>query len=157
MEIRAKGIEHPITIYEALGIGGKYKLSLPEIVDTLVALAKEIPMRYEVLESNQVKGKILRGSLIKISRKAALARLEVPVANLSNLKMRLIGSEGIEIPGTLYAKVLDVVPGSDNGFSIRFTSVSPEIETLFRVLLSPGQEPDPNPNGMETSRAEGRT
>jgi adenylate cyclase len=139
MEIRAKGIEHPITIYEALGIGGKYKLLLPEIVDTLVALAKEIPMRYEVLESNQVKGKILRGSLIKISRKAALARLEVPVANLSNLKMRLIGSEGIEIPGTLYAKVLDVVPGSDNGFSIRFTSVSPEIETLFRVLLSPGQ------------------
>jgi adenylate cyclase len=37
MEIRAKGIEHPITIYEALGIGGKYKLLLPEIVDTLVA------------------------------------------------------------------------------------------------------------------------
>ncbi|MGH6804009.1 MAG: PAS domain-containing protein, partial [Methyloceanibacter sp.] len=91
MEIKAKGIEHPITLYEALGIGGPYKLLLPETVETLVPLAKEIPLRYEVLEASQVSGKMSEGGLTKVSCKAAEARLETPVPTLSNLKMRLIG------------------------------------------------------------------
>jgi hypothetical protein len=71
-----------------------------------------------------------------VSCKGAEARLETPVPNLSNLKMRLIGSGGKEIPGTLYGKVLGAVPGSKADFSIRFTSVSPEIETLLRGLTA---------------------
>ena len=136
IEIKAKGIEHPITLYEALGIGGPYKLLLPEIIEMLVPLDKEIPLRYEVLESNQVKGKMSEGSLTKVSRKAAEARLDTSVANLSNLKMRLIGSGGQEIPGTLYAKVMGTAPGNGAGVCIRFTSVPPEIETLLRGLTS---------------------
>jgi hypothetical protein len=50
--------------------------------------------------------------------------------------MRLIGSGGKEIPGTLYGKVTGALPGSSTGFSIRFTSVSPEIETLLRGLTA---------------------
>ena len=50
--------------------------------------------------------------------------------------MQLIGSGGKEIPGTLYRKVLGAVPGSTAGFSSRFTSVSPEIETLLRGLTA---------------------
>jgi adenylate cyclase len=142
MEIMAKGIDYPINIYEVLGIGGKHKLLLPDIVETLTPLADEIPLRYEVLESNQVKGKMSEGSLIKVSRKAAEVRLEATVANLSNLKMRLIGSKGQEVPGTLYAKVLGAVPGSDNNFSIRFTSVSPEIERFFASYFR--RQRDPN-------------
>ena len=93
-------------------------------------------MRYEVLEANQASGKIAKGGLTKVSRKGAEARLEAPVPNLSNLKMRLIGSGGKEIPGTLYGKVTGAVPGSSSGFAIRFTSVSPEIETLLRGLTA---------------------
>lgn len=136
MEIKAKGIEHPIALYEALGIGGPYKLLLPETVETLVPLDEEIPLRYEVLEASQLSGKMSEGGLTKVSCKGAEARLETPVPTLSNLKMRLIGSGGKEIPGTLYGKVLGAVPGSSTGFSIRFTSVSPEIETLLRGLTA---------------------
>ena len=32
--------------------------------------------------------------------------------------------------------MLDAVPGSSTGFSIRFTSVSPEIETFLRHLIA---------------------
>jgi PAS domain S-box-containing protein len=143
MEIRAKGIEHPITLYEALGIGGSHKLLLPETTETLVALAKEIPLQYEVLEANQANRAMAKGGLTKVSRKGAEARLEAPVPSLSNLKMRLMGTGGQEIPGTLYAKVLGAIPGSSTGFSIRFTSVPPEIETLLRGLtasLAPSDE-----------------
>jgi PAS domain S-box-containing protein len=143
MEIKAKGIDQPITLYEALGIGGSHKLLLPETMETLVPLASEIPLQYEVLEASHESGKMSQGGLTKVSCKAAEARLETPVPNLSNLKMRLIGSGGKTMPGTLYAKVLGAVPGSSTGFSIRFTSVSPEIETLLARLtasVAPAEE-----------------
>jgi adenylate cyclase len=136
MEIKAKGIEHPITLYEALGIGGSYKLLLAENVERLVPLKEEIPLTYEMLDSSQVSGKMSKGGLTKVSCKAAEARLETPVPDLSNLKMRLIDREGKEIPGTLYGKVLGAAHGSSARFSIRFTSVSPEIETLLASLTA---------------------
>lgn len=135
-EVKAKGIEHPITLFEVLGIGGKHKLLLTEAAETLIPLADEIPLRYEVLESNQARGKLAKGGLTKVSRKAAEVRLETPVANLSNLKLHLIGSGGQDIPGALYGKVMGAVPGSNIRFFVRFTSVSPEIETLLRGLTA---------------------
>jgi hypothetical protein len=33
MEVKAKGIEHPVIVSEVLGIGGQQKLFLPEAAD----------------------------------------------------------------------------------------------------------------------------
>jgi adenylate cyclase len=134
IEVKAKGVEHPITLSEALGIGGKYKLLLTETSESLTDLPEEIPLRYEVVESSQVGGEVRRGALTKLARKWAEARLEAPVPPLSNLKMRLIGSDGQETPGTLYGKVVASVPGSTSRFTVRFTSVPPEIEARLREL-----------------------
>jgi adenylate cyclase len=134
IEVKAKGVEHPITLSEALGIGGKYKLLLTETSESLTDLPEEIPLRYEVVESSQVGGEVRRGALTKLARKWAEARLEAPVPPLSNLKMRLIGSDGQEMPGTLYGKVVASVPGSTSRFTVRFTSVPPEIEARLREL-----------------------
>ena len=90
MEVRTKGIEHPVVLFEALGIGGRHKLSFPEAVDTLIELKDEIPLRYEVVESSQVGGAMSKGGLTKVSCKGAEAGLEGPVPALSNLKMHLI-------------------------------------------------------------------
>ena len=35
IEVKAKGVEHPITLSEVLGIGGKYKLQLTETSESL--------------------------------------------------------------------------------------------------------------------------
>jgi PAS domain S-box-containing protein len=136
VEVTLKGIEHPVTIYEVLGIGGPHKLLLPDPAEALVPLADEIPLRYEVVDGAQLNGEMSKGSLTKVSCKGAEARLENPVPTLSNLKMHLIGSGDKKLPGTLYGKVLGAVPGNDAGVSIRFTSVSPEIETLLRGLTA---------------------
>ena len=55
--------------------------------------------------------------------------------NPENLNMHLIGSTGEEIPGTLYAKVVEVLPERSTDFSVRFTSMSPQIETFLYSLL----------------------
>jgi hypothetical protein len=108
---------------------------MTEPVETLVALADEIPVRYELVEGSQLGGEMSKGGLTKVSRKGAEARLENPVPPLSNLKMRII-RDGKEMPGTLYGKVLGAAPGNGTAVSIRFTSVSPEIETLLRGLTA---------------------
>jgi adenylate cyclase len=144
MEIKAKGIEHPITLFEVLGIGGPYKLLLPETSERLVSLAKQIPLHYEVLEGSRANGATSKGMLVKISCKGAEAQLETPVPPLSNLKMRLMDSGGEEIPGMLYGKVLGPAAQTDKCVSIRFTSVPPEIAALLRGLTSSLDEEKPH-------------
>jgi adenylate cyclase len=135
MEVKAKGIRHPVTLYEALGIGRPYKLFLPDTVEPLVsALTEEVPLRY--VEANCLGGESYQGILTKLSNKRAEVRLGKPVPILSNLKMQFVGTGGQDIPGSLYAKVLGVDPASSEGTSIRFTSSSPAIETFLRGLLS---------------------
>ena len=82
---------------------------------------------------------MLRGSFIKLSPKGAEARLENQVSNLSNLKIHLVGTDGREIPGALYGKVVATVPGSPSCHSVRFTSMSPEIGAYLRGYRGPGR------------------
>jgi PAS domain S-box-containing protein len=142
MEVNAKGIEYPVTLYEALGIGRPHKLYLPETREQLVSMVEEIFFKYEIVEANHLGGESYKGTLTKLSRKWAEVRLEKSVPILTNLKMQLVDSSGLEIPGTLYGKVLSVVPESSTGVSIRFTSVSPEIETLLRDVANRPTAPD---------------
>ena len=53
MEVKAKGIEYPITVSEVLGIGRPHRLFLPEAAEGLVQLAQEIPLTYSIIEANQ--------------------------------------------------------------------------------------------------------
>jgi PAS domain S-box-containing protein len=141
MEVRAKGLEHPITLSEILGVGGAHKLSLPESVEALVPLAKEIPFRYEVVEGAQLGGEVAKGGITRISLKEAVVRLERAVPTLGNLNMHLMGRDGQRIPGTLYAKVLGPAPGEGARYSVRFTSVSPDIEAFIRTSIEAGLNP----------------
>jgi PAS domain S-box-containing protein len=148
MEVRAKGVEHPITLSEVVGIGGSHKLSLPEIVETLVPLPDEIPLRYEVVEGAQLGGELSKGGVTRLSLKEAVVRLERAVPTLSNLNIHLIGSDGEQVPGTLYAKVLGPAPGEGARYSVRFTSVSPDIEAFLRTFLGAGSNPSPHKNEL---------
>jgi adenylate cyclase len=135
MEIKAKGFEQPVPLSEVRGIGGKHKLFLPETADALVPLPQEVPLRYTVVEGDHLSGVMFKGSFVKLSAKEAEARLENSVAPLSNLKMHLINSNGEEIPGALYGKVVGKLPESSADFSVRFTSMSPEVESFLHRLL----------------------
>ena len=79
--------------------------------------------------------------------------LENPVPALSNLKMHLVASDGEQIPGTLYGKVVGAVPGSTACFSIRFTSVSPDIETFLGGLTAGAAVPSDATDRAKSSAA----
>jgi len=135
MEVKAKGVEHPVMLFEVLGISGRHKLLLHDASEELVPLATGIPLRYEIVEASKLSQEAYTGVLTKLSRKAAEAILDRPIDNLTNIKMHLM-HDGREISGALYAKVIDPIAGSSNTFRVRFTSVSPEIERFFETQTS---------------------
>ena len=132
MEVRAKGIEQPVTLSDVIGIGGRHKLFLTATTEVLITLAEEVALRYERVEGDRLSREMFSGAMTKLSSKGAEVRLENPVPVLSNLEMNFIGTDGQEVAGALYVKVVAPVPGSGTSFSVRFTSMSPEVETFLR-------------------------
>jgi len=147
--IKAKGIEHPVTVCEVLGIGGRHRLFLSETTDEMVSLPQPISVLATVVEGSHLSGDMVKGRLTKLSLKQAEAELERAVPALANLKIGVLNAEDGEIQGAVYGKVL----GSGNGVSastlIRFTSLSPEIEAFFRGALG---LPEPAPADSQASR-----
>ena len=154
MEVRAKGIEHPIALSEVLGIGGSHKLSLPDVVEALLPLADEIPFKYEVVEGAQLGREMSKGGITRLSLREAVVRLERAAPTLANLNMHLFGRDGQQIPGTLYAKVIGPAPGEGARYSVRFTSVSPDIEGFMRTVLEAGLNPIAPQRGADRSKNE---
>jgi adenylate cyclase len=138
MEVEAKGITEPITLYELRGIGGAYNLFLPERAEALLPLPQEIPLQYTVLEGEHVGRTVYQGSFVTLSVRGGEVCSEHLVESWSNIKMRLTGYNGEVIPGDLYAKVLRHFQESRPGFYVHFTSIPPEVATFFQRLLVPG-------------------
>jgi hypothetical protein len=106
-----------------------------------VSLTKEAPLRYEIVEGNHLRGEIYQGTMTKLSTKRAEVRLEKEVPTLSDIKMQFVGTDGQNVPGVLYAKVVGTDPGNGGQSSVRFTSSSPETETFLRELLAGSLRP----------------
>jgi adenylate cyclase len=138
MEVEAKGIADPITLYELRGIGGVYNLFLPEREEALLPLRQAVPLQYTVLEGEHVGRIIYQGRFATLSVKGGEIHSEHPIAPWSNIKLRLIGHNGEVIHGDLYAKVLRHLPASRPGFYVHFTSVPPDVAAFFQRLLASG-------------------
>jgi class 3 adenylate cyclase len=136
MEVEAKGIAQPITLYELRGIGGAYNLFLPEREEVLLPLPEAIPLRYTLLEGAHLGGTVFVGSAVKLSDKGAEVRSRHPVALWNNLKIQLTDSNGTTLPGELYGKVVGKLAGGSPGFALRFTSIPPEIAAFLQRRLA---------------------
>ena len=135
IEIEAKGIKEPITLYDVRGITGKYNICLPDAEDNFYPLHEPIPLKYLLLDGKYVVGNSYQGSLIKLSAKRAEIRLEEPVDVLINLKMNLLTAAN-EYSGDIFAKVVEKSPDSDTIFLIYFTAIPPDVEMVFQNLVS---------------------
>lgn len=134
MEIEAKGIDHAVTLYEVMGVGGRHKLSLCTVNEPLLPLAQTLEFSAALVKGEHVDGRRFDGSLHALSSRGAQVRLAEPVTALSNLVLHFRGDGGASVPGALYAKVIDTVPDADCSFVLRFSSMSPEVTELLRGL-----------------------
>jgi adenylate cyclase len=136
MEIEAKGIDRPITLYDVRGIGGAYDLLLHEEEEILFSLHEGIPLRYTLLEGKYLDRTRRVGSLVKLSAQAGEIHSNTLVSLWSNIRIQLINLDGEPIPGHLYGKVIRQLSEEGRGFVVHFTSMTPEVTTLFQSLLA---------------------
>jgi hypothetical protein len=121
-----------MTVWEVVGIGGSHGLSLRAAEPAMVDLAKEIPIRYAVLEEKHVGRSVFDASFVRLSVKGAEVRSAAPVPPLSNLKIWIPEIEAGAPPVELYAKVVEGAPVAGTGFTVRFTSMAPEVVEHLR-------------------------
>jgi adenylate cyclase len=131
-EVLPKGAETPLRIYEVGGIAGRYNLALGRKDPVLVDLARQIPLRYAVLEGKNVGNKGLKGSVARLSEKTAVIVLDEPLEPLTNLKMNIGDVDEKLTNRDFYGKVIGRSEGNRQKHVIRFTSVPPEVDAYFQ-------------------------
>jgi adenylate cyclase len=138
MQLHPRGFPAPVRVHELLGVGGRHALELPRIEEVLRPLARPLPVRFSVLHGEQVSGDEREGRLVQASDKSAQMTCDRVPDKLSNLRVRARRPDGAEVPGEIYAKVVEAVPG---GVRIRFTSYAPEVAKLLADTIVPAGPP----------------
>jgi len=136
MEMEAKGIDRPITLYDVRGIGGAHDLFLPEREDPFFSLHEGIPLRYTVLEGKYLDGTAFTGRLVRLSAQGGEIHSDTLVSPWSNIRIQLTDLNGEPIPGHLYGKVMRQFSEGPRGFAVHFTSMAPEVTTFVQSLLA---------------------
>ncbi len=132
--IEAKGTRDPIVAYDLQGIGGEYGLFLPTEQDRPVRLDPPLPVRYRFLEGKFLEGESLDGVFVELGMRGAALRTGRRLRPLSTLRFELAGPRGAVLE--IYAKVVEVREGSDELYTVRFTSVPALLEAGLRELLA---------------------
>ena len=131
-EVFPKGAATPLKIYEVGGIAGPYNLTLEGKDSDLVALIRQIPVKYTVLEGKTVGKMNLDGSVLRLSQKSAEIYIDEPAKILSNLKMNLIDVDEKLAARDFYGKVIEHIGQNGQNHLIRFTSLPPAIDAYFQ-------------------------
>lgn len=135
-EVKPKGVQKPITIYEVGGIAGDYNLYLKKEEQVFLSLSEAISFEYAVLDGKDISDNLQTAKLIKLSENGALVEINsdevigIPKP-LTNMKINLLISiNNAEKSEDVYAKVLEK-PAEKNSFYIRFTNKPPEVEAYL--------------------------
>jgi adenylate cyclase len=128
----AKGFKDPVKVHDLLGIGGPYQLSLPARREKLERLEREVPVTIAVLEGKHVLHGGIEARLLSLSGAEAEIRSSLRLTTFSNVRIRLLGADGRESPGEIYAKVLETCGGEGDSFVVRFTSSAELLDSVRR-------------------------
>jgi adenylate cyclase len=144
-QVKPKGVQQPITIYEVGGIAGDYNLYLKKEEEIFFPLLPPIILKYAVLDGKDISDCLQKAKLVELSENAAKVEINsdevvtIPQP-LTNMKLNLfISTNNLEKSGDVYAKVLEK-SAEKNSFYIRFTNKPPEVEAYFDLTYKSMQK-----------------
>lgn len=144
-QIRMKGVSEPLTVYDIVGIAGKYNLWLPQDdeEEELLPLENPILIQCEILDGKEVTDITLIGRLLKLSGKGATVQFEPTPDQFipdiyTDLKFSCLGDDATSpICIDSYAKVI-ALERADRICQIQFTSMffdsMPNLKKLYQAL-----------------------
>lgn len=136
VEAQFKGIEHVVSLYDVIGMGGKFQLSLPEkITDVFTNLEPPLPITWFPLKGKTVSETAMPGYITRLAESAAEVSLQGQVVVNSNLKI-LLAPQGTPGPSQAYAKVISIDQPDSESPHIRalleFTWLPKDARTLLK-------------------------
>jgi adenylate cyclase len=139
IEVKPKGVQNPITIYDVGGIAGQHNLFLIQEEEVFLPLPEPIATSYAMLFGKHVEDQVYTGHLTHLSAKSALLKSDASEHGfplpLTNLKLNF-ALDTPELCEDIYAKVVNK-PSEHGGFYIQFTGKSRAIaDYLARVYRS---------------------
>ncbi|MBI3002971.1 MAG: HAMP domain-containing protein [candidate division NC10 bacterium] len=106
--IEVKGIREPLLLYELQAVAGPWGQRLPEAAaDAGPEVPVALPLACWVVEGTTIRPERLRGQVLRLGLRRLEARVEHPLAPLTNLRLRLRYPALAQDSGDLYGKVLD--------------------------------------------------
>jgi hypothetical protein len=140
VETQFKGIDHPITLYDIIGMEGNYQISLAEKEPQLFAdLESPLPISCFLMEGKTVSEMNIPGCITRLGASAAEVSLEKRVANHSNLKILLAPEEALGL-SEAYAKVVLLDQSSPASSNIRgrleFTYLPEDVKSFLKKKRS---------------------
>jgi adenylate cyclase len=139
-QVQFKGIDHPVNIYDVIGLSGAYNVDVPEKkAETLTRLDPPLPIDCYSLEGKIISEAAISGQIIRLGEAVAEASLSQPVKPHSNLRILVSPQEGNDL-SEVYAKVLPFeAPGktaSENLVCLQFTWLPEEVKIFLSKRLS---------------------
>lgn len=136
LEIQPKGFGESVVLYDVGGMTtDEVELALPAPGESIVRLARGVPVRFVVIEGSVTGTRALDGELLGLSSRAALVGATAQIESRANVRIELEPGSGAGAPRYVFAKVLSREPGHKT-FVARFTSVDPRAAALLEELRS---------------------
>ena len=138
-EVRFKGIDQPMTLYDVNGIKGKYEVSLHgKAPEEFRSLDAPLAITCFVLEGKAVSERAIPGHITGLSPFGAEASVDKQVGVLSNLKILLVSTETSSL-SEIYAKVTSIDPPATTSphvrVCLRFTSLPEDTKRFFDKIF----------------------
>jgi hypothetical protein len=141
-EVKFKGLDEAVTLYDVAGIGDPYKVFLPEKETVrLVRLNSPLAIECYLLEGKTVSDTAIAGRITQLADNAAEVLLEQKLATYTNLRIVLAEPETQEL-SEWYAKVLPPVKPvdtvKDSHVQLQFTTMPEDTKAYLNKKLSDG-------------------
>ena len=135
MEVRFKGIDQAVTLYDVNGMKGKHQVSLSEKApEEFRSVDPPLAITCFVVEGKAISERAKPGHLTGLSPFGAEASLDKEVGLLSNLKILLVSTETSSL-SEIYAKVTSIDPPATTSphirVCLRFTSLPEDTKRFF--------------------------
>src|SRR5262245_57961488 len=136
-EVQAKGAASPVTIYAVGGIAGGYNVALEHSDDDLIALERELDVRYFPMSGKHDDGVGYGAAVRRVSRTGMELARTSQIGIPNDVRLRLTHGSAQLTCRDFYAKVVAVDPTGQ--VRLRFTSTPPEVLTYFEGIVGWGE------------------
>jgi class 3 adenylate cyclase len=137
LSVEVKGLSEPLRLYDLRALRGTYAQSgLATDADPEISLS--LPVRYWIIDGKIVGPEQTPGEVVRLGRRAIVARLDPALPALTNVRLRLARPGAGWESADIYGKVLGSDQDGERSLTrIRFTSVTDADAETIAALIEP--------------------